>query len=129
MRAGRGLGRALRAEGRDLPDPRTLRAAGSGRTAAPRAPSSSRLRARGSRPRAAPTPGPRARLPDLGARSSARPCSARPPDQRPALWARGSAPRGRQQVSLERWADVTHLAAGGQRGAARGGGRGAWSAG
>lgn len=37
--------------------------------------------------------------------------------------------RGRQQVSPERPADVTHLAAGGRRGAARGGGRGAWSAG
>lgn len=57
----------------------------------------------------------------------ARPCSARPPSQKPQLRTQGSARRGRQQVSPERLADVTHLAAGGQRGGARRGGRGAWS--
>lgn len=116
---------AARAGRAGTPETGTLRAAGCGRTAAPRAPGSSRLGARSARPRAAPTPGPWARPPDLCARSSAGPCSARPPGQRPGLGARGSAPRGRQQVSPERRADVTHLAAGGQRGAARGGGRGA----
>lgn len=89
-----------------------MRAAGSPGTgpSAPPAPGALRPRA----PPAPPAPGPERtapRGPRSGPGRQTSACAALP-GRKPRLGARGSARRGRQQVSPERPADMTHLARG-----------------